>query len=94
MDWHAVEFAIFWDLKMTFKKVSVIGLGYIGLPTAAMLASKKINVLGIDINKSVIDTINKGEIHIVEPRLDAIVKEVVKNGYLKASKNIKPADAF
>ena len=51
---------------MTFKKVSVIGLGYIGLPTA-MLASKKINVLGIDISKSVIDTINKGEIHIVEP---------------------------
>ena len=50
-------------------KVSVIGLGYIGLPTAALIASKKIDVTGIDVDKSIVDTINKAKIHIVEPKL-------------------------
>ena len=55
---------------MSFERISVIGLGYIGLPTAAMFASKKLKVIGVDVNKSVVDTINKGKIHIVEPDLD------------------------
>jgi UDP-N-acetyl-D-mannosaminuronic acid dehydrogenase len=69
-------------------KVITIGLGYIGLPTSALIASKNINVFGVDVNQTVVDTINKGEIHIVEPELDLIVKKTVANGYLKAG--IKP----
>ena len=79
---------------MLFKKISVIGLGYIGLPTAAMFASKKVSVLGIDRNISVIDTINKGDIHIVEPYLDSLVHHVVNEGYLSAAMIPEPADAF
>ncbi len=75
-------------------KVNIFGLGYIGLPTAALIASKEINVLGIDIKKDVVDTINKGEIHIVEPELDGLVKHAVYNGYLKASVQPAPADVF
>ncbi|GAB5410230.1 MAG: UDP-N-acetyl-D-mannosamine dehydrogenase [Balneolaceae bacterium] len=66
-------------------KVTVIGLGYIGLPTAALLAKNQILVYGVDINKSVVDTVNRGQIHIKEPDLKEIVKEVVSNGFLKAS---------
>lgn len=80
--------------QKTFTRVSVIGLGYIGLPTAAVLASRKIEVIGIDISKQVVDTINKGLIHIVEPDLDILVHSVVTEGYLKASIVPEPADAF
>ncbi|MGU3575943.1 UDP-N-acetyl-D-mannosamine dehydrogenase [Brucellaceae bacterium C25G] len=79
---------------MSFNKISVVGLGYIGLPTAAVFASKKMPVIGIDVNAQVIDTINRGAIHIVEPDLDTVVKSVVSEGYLKASINAEPADAF
>ncbi|MCS6238046.1 UDP-N-acetyl-D-mannosamine dehydrogenase [Shewanella baltica] len=74
--------------------ISVIGLGYIGLPTAAMFASKNVNVIGIDINPEIVSTINRGEIHIVEPELDRIVHKTVKSGYLRASLTIEPADVF
>lgn len=66
-------------------EVTIIGLGYIGLPTAALIASNKIKVLGVDINPLVVDTINKGEIHIVEPDLLEIVKDAVSTNYLKAA---------
>lgn len=79
---------------MNFKKVSVIGLGYIGLPTAAMFASRKIEVVGIDVNPHVVETINRGEIHLVEPDLDMIVRAAVSEGFLRASLNPEPADAF
>jgi UDP-N-acetyl-D-mannosaminuronic acid dehydrogenase len=79
---------------MHFKTLSVIGLGYIGLPTAAMFASRKIRVLGVDINQTTVDTINQGKIHIVEPELDIIVSAVVKEGYLRAATKPEPADAF
>ncbi|QYJ74032.1 UDP-N-acetyl-D-mannosamine dehydrogenase [Shewanella sp. FJAT-52076] len=79
---------------MPFKTISVIGLGYIGLPTAAMFASRKINVIGVDINQHAVDTINRGEIHIVEPELDAIVSRAVASGHLKAVTTPEPADAF
>ncbi len=63
----------------------MIGLGYIGLPTAALIANNKVKVHGVDINQSVVDTINEGKIHIVEPSLDVAVAKAVKEGYLKAS---------
>jgi len=74
--------------------VSVIGLGYIGLPTAAMFASRKIKVVGVDINQHAVETINRGEIHIVEPELDMVVSAAVKEGYLRAVTVPEPADAF
>ena len=79
---------------MSFETISVIGLGYIGLPTAAMFASRKKKVIGVDVNQRAVDTINRGEIHIVEPGLDLIVRSAVKAGYLKAVNTPEPADAF
>ena len=70
-------------------EVVTIGLGYIGLPTSALIASKGSYVLGVDINQKVVDTINQGKIHIVEPELEMVVSEAVSNGYLKAS--IRPS---
>ena len=71
--------------------VVTIGLGYIGLPTSALIASQKTNVLGVDINQNVVNTINKGKTHYVEPDLDIIVSEVVSSGYFKA--DVKPSSA-
>ncbi|MDW2113376.1 UDP-N-acetyl-D-mannosamine dehydrogenase [Vibrio sp. 1731] len=79
---------------MSFETISVIGLGYIGLPTAAMFASRKKQVIGVDINQRAVDTINRGEIHIVEPDLDMLVSAAVQQGYLKAVTKPEPADAF
>jgi len=79
---------------MSFNTISVVGLGYIGLPTAAMFASRKKNVIGVDVNQHAVDTINRGEIHIVEPDLDMIVHAAVTEGYLKAVTTPEPADAF
>jgi UDP-N-acetyl-D-mannosaminuronic acid dehydrogenase len=79
---------------MSFETISVIGLGYIGLPTAAMFASRKIKVIGVDVNQHAVDTINKGQIHIVEPDLDMLVSAAVSQGYLKATTTPEPADAF
>lgn len=72
----------------------VIGLGYIGLPTAASFATQKIRVLGVDINKIAVDSINNGIVHIVEPELEGVVKSVVSEGFLQASMAPEPADAF
>lgn len=69
---------------MNQPEVVMIGLGYIGLPTAALIASNNVNVYGVDINQKVVDTINRGEIHIVEPELDTAVASAVEDGYLKA----------
>jgi UDP-N-acetyl-D-mannosaminuronic acid dehydrogenase len=77
-----------------FSTVSVIGLGYIGLPTAAVLASRGIIVRGVDINAQAVDTINSGGIHIVEPELDILVRAAVQTGTLTASLTPSPADAF
>ena len=79
---------------MSFETISVVGLGYIGLPTAAMFAAYGMNVIGVDVNKSAVDTINRGEIHIVEPELDAIVHKAVTDGKLIAVLAPLPADAF
>ena len=74
--------------------VSVIGLGYIGLPTAALIASHGIKVNGIDVNPKIVNTINRGQIHIVEPDLDKLVQSSVQNGNLSASIHVEKADIF
>lgn len=76
------------------KSVVTIGLGYIGLPTSALIASNGIPVYGVDINQNVVDTINKGQIHIVEPELDGIVKKAVEKGLLKAGIKATPSDVY
>lgn len=76
------------------KKICVIGLGYIGLPTAALLANRGYNVHGVDVVESTVETINRGEIHIVEPELDTFVQSAVNSGKLKASLTPKEADIF
>lgn len=77
-----------------FKKVSVIGLGYIGLPTAAVIASRGVDVVGVDVNRNAVEIINQGKIHIVEPELDIAVHSVVNTGKLRAVLQPEPADAF
>jgi UDP-N-acetyl-D-mannosaminuronic acid dehydrogenase len=76
------------------KQIIIMGLGYIGLPTAAFIASKKIYVHGVDINPKVVDTINQGKIHIIEPDLEGLVKYVVEKGYLIADTKPKEADVY
>ncbi|EWS56186.1 GDP-mannose 6-dehydrogenase [Methylibium sp. T29] len=78
----------------TFTTVSMIGLGYIGLPTAAMFAARRTKVIGVDINAHAVDTINQGRIHIVEPELDMIVHSAVTQGWLRATTQPEAADAF
>lgn len=75
-------------------KASVIGLGYIGLPTAAILASRRVQVVGVDICQHTIDIINRGEIHIKEPQLDILVHATVSQGYLRATIAPETADVF
>jgi UDP-N-acetyl-D-mannosaminuronic acid dehydrogenase len=75
-------------------KICVMGLGYIGLPTASMLATKGHEVLGVDINPKTVDTINQGNIHIVEPDLDILVRSAVGSGNLRASLTPEEADTF
>ena len=70
---------------MDFNTVCVVGLGYIGLPTAAVFAGRRKKVIGVDVNQNAVDTINRGEIHIVEPELDIAVHAAVKEGYLHAT---------
>jgi UDP-N-acetyl-D-mannosaminuronic acid dehydrogenase len=79
---------------MSEQKVAVVGLGYIGLPTAALIASRGMRVFGVDINKTVVDTVNSGAIHIDEPDLEGLVQKVVSNGALVAGCQLEPADIF
>ena len=74
--------------------ICVIGLGYIGLPTAALLANRGYDVHGVDVVQSTVDTINRGNIHIVEPELNTFVRSAVNSGHLKADVKPKEADVF
>lgn len=74
--------------------VSVIGLGYIGLPTAAMFAARQVQVIGVDVNPDTVARINEGEIHIVEPDLDIVVRAAVAQGFLRATTMPEAADAY
>src|SRR5690606_21692092 len=75
-------------------KVVTIGLGYIGLPTSALIANNQIAVHGVDISQHVVDIINAGRIHIVEPELDKAVAKAVELGFLKASTKAVQADTY
>lgn len=81
-------------MPKSFQKVSVVGLGYIGLPTAAVIASKGVSVLGVDVQSHVVETLNAGEIHIVEPDLAGVLRSAVRDGYFRASLQPGPADVF
>ena len=75
-------------------RVCVVGLGYIGLPTAAIIARSGCDVLGVDVSQKVVDTINRGEIHIEEVDLDGLVQAVVQRGTLKAATAVSEAEVF
>ena len=77
-----------------FRKISIIGLGYIGLPTATMFAGNGLEVIGVDINKKIVDKVNKGEVHIIEPDLEEKVADAVRNKKLRASTSVEESDAF
>ncbi|MCE8556955.1 UDP-N-acetyl-D-mannosamine dehydrogenase [Ruegeria pomeroyi] len=77
-----------------FDRISIVGLGYIGLPTAALFAAHGTEVIGVDIAPEVVDTVNAGKIHILEPELDGIVHKAVHDGMLRATLTAEPADAF
>jgi len=77
-----------------FQSAAVIGLGYIGLPTAAVIASRGTPVIGIDVNENVISTVASGAIHIAEPDLDGLVQKVVSTGSLRVSTRVEQADVF
>ena len=79
---------------MSYNSICILGLGYIGLPTAAVFADAGINVHGVDVNKNAVESINRGKAHIVEPKLDALLQRVVDDGKLVAAQEAKPADAF
>src|SRR5688572_22624727 len=74
--------------------VCVLGLGYIGLPTASVLAMKGYRVLGVDVRADVVETINRGQIHIQEPDLDILVRSAVTSGQLRAAAEPEPSDVF
>jgi UDP-N-acetyl-D-mannosaminuronic acid dehydrogenase len=80
-------------MSQTYRRVSVVGLGYVGLPLAALLASRGIDVVGVDVNPAAVDTINRGQIHFFEPDLDIIVGAAVTSGKLRATTTPEPADA-
>jgi len=80
--------------RLKKKSICVVGLGYIGLPTAALLANREYDVHGVDVVESVVETINKGDIHIVEPELDIYVRAAVKSGKLLASTTPQDSDVF
>lgn len=79
---------------MVFNTISIIGLGYIGLPTASLLASRKQNIVGVDASEHVVNMVNAGKIHIVEPGLDVLLEQAVTDGYLRATTIPEAADAF
>lgn len=79
---------------MNFNQICFMGLGYIGLPTAAISAAKGFKILGVDINNKVVDTINAGKIHIIEPGLEDLVKQVVQKGLLRAATTPEASDVY
>ena len=81
-------------MKLPFEKVCVVGLGYIGLPTAAVMASRGIEVVGLEVNPRAVEVVNNGHAHFVEPELDAVVQAVVASGKLRATTTPEPAEVF
>lgn len=81
-------------VEAVFKKVCVVGLGYVGLPTAALMANAGLDVLGVDTSKSAVDRVNQGETPLVEPDLSILVRAAATSGKLRAAETPEPADAF
>ena len=81
-------------MKRPYGTVCVLGMGYIGLPTAAVFANRGVKVLGVDVRPDVVETINQGKIHIEEPGLDVAVRAAISSGNLKAFTKPQPADTF
>ncbi|MCB1738307.1 MAG: UDP-N-acetyl-D-mannosamine dehydrogenase [Gammaproteobacteria bacterium] len=81
-------------MNHSFKRICMVGLGYIGLPTAAVMASRGLEVIGLEVNEKVVEVLNRGEIHIVEPDLDVLVRGAVNAGNLRATTIAEPAEAF
>lgn len=79
---------------MTFHNICVIGLGYIGLPTASTFAANGVHVLGVDVNQNILSTLNRGDLHIVEPGLKELFQQAVSSGNLHFSAQPEAADAF
>ena len=77
-----------------FRKIEVVGLGYIGLPTAAVFADQGVEVVGIDTKSGVVEKVRQGKAHFGEPNLDALVRRVVESGKLRASLEHEEADAY
>ncbi|WP_226666468.1 UDP-N-acetyl-D-mannosamine dehydrogenase [Microbulbifer aggregans] len=80
--------------KLPFNRVSVVGLGYIGLPTAAVLAASGVNVVGVDISQRAVDAVNAGHVHIVEPGLEVLVQRAVRAGLLRAVEKPEEAEVY
>ena len=81
-------------MSIAFDRICMVGLGYIGLPTAVVFALRGVNVLGLDVNEAAVVSVNAGNTHIVEPGLDAALRRVVEAGHLRATTVPEPADAF
>ena len=81
-------------MTLPFSKVSIVGLGYIGLPTAATIATRGIEVVGVDINETAVQKINRGESHFAEPDLDILLKSAVTTGKLRAVTSPEQAEVF
>ncbi|MDV7399996.1 2-dehydropantoate 2-reductase N-terminal domain-containing protein, partial [Arthrospira platensis SPKY1] len=79
---------------MNFNQICILGLGYIGLPTASAFASHGVKVIGVDVNQKVIETLQAGKIHIHEPGLGEAVKQAIASGNLSVATSPQPADAF
>jgi UDP-N-acetyl-D-mannosaminuronic acid dehydrogenase len=77
-----------------FTKICVLGMGYIGLPTSSTFASRKIHVSGVDVNDKVIDSLQRGELHIIEDGLQPLMLEAINTGFLSFSRAVSAADAF
>jgi len=82
------------SLNPKTKKISVFGLGYVGLPVSAVFASRGFEVIGVDIDSSIVSVVNNGQVHIVEPDLDMLVQAAVSAGKLRATLKAEPADVF
>lgn len=81
-------------MSVGFGRICMVGLGYIGLPTAVVFALRGVNVIGLDVNKQAVAKINRGEAHIVEPGLEDALRRTVQAGHLRATTTPEPADAF
>jgi UDP-N-acetyl-D-mannosaminuronic acid dehydrogenase len=85
---------MFFGVDSYMRKICVVGLGYIGLPTASMFATHGLDVVGVDVNQEIVEILNNGDVHIEEPGLKTVVQAAIKSGHLRVACKPEPADAF